>query len=101
MCYNRIFVNIFIFQVYLDGGFTDNCPALDEYTIMVSPYRGRAHISPAFELDPVDCEKLHKSKGHYNRFVSLFPPDQEKMEEIFSDGYEDAVKFCETRSMIL
>jgi len=98
--YTGIFPPTFKGKVYLDGGFTDNCPMLDDHTIMVSPYSGKAHISPAFELDPVDRDKLQTSRGNYNRFVSLFPPDQDRMEEIFFDGYEDAVKFCETRDLL-
>ena len=72
-------------RAYIDGGVTDNCPRLDDRTIIVSPksafYRkGKATIGP--EVEP--------------RFMHAFFPEAKAMKELFDQGRRDWESFMET-----
>ena len=44
--FSGIFLPVFRGTRYIDGGFTDNCPSIDEHTITVNPFCGESDICP-------------------------------------------------------
>ncbi|XP_063811572.1 patatin-like phospholipase domain-containing protein 4 isoform X2 [Pseudophryne corroboree] len=92
-------------EKWFDGGFTNGLPLLPTgRTVTVSPFCGRQDICPEDKghvdlyfniamqdvlLSPANFERLRQA---------LFPPSHAKMESIFQDGFEDAVKFLRSEN---
>ncbi|XP_067997898.1 patatin-like phospholipase domain-containing protein 4 isoform X1 [Melanerpes formicivorus] len=87
-------------EKWVDGGLTNGLPILPVgRTVTVSPFSGRLDICP-------------QDKGHVDLYLklakqdimlslsnlvrlnqALFPPNQEKMESFYQNGFDDAVRF--------
>ncbi|XP_025966610.1 patatin-like phospholipase domain-containing protein 4 isoform X1 [Dromaius novaehollandiae] len=87
-------------EKWVDGGLTNGLPILPVgRTVTISPFSGRLDICP-------------QDKGHVDLYVkfakqdimlslanlvrlnqALFPPNQEKMELLYQNGFDDAVHF--------
>ncbi|XP_063811575.1 patatin-like phospholipase domain-containing protein 4 isoform X5 [Pseudophryne corroboree] len=94
-----------LIKKWFDGGFTNGLPLLPTgRTVTVSPFCGRQDICPEDKghvdlyfniamqdvlLSPANFERLRQA---------LFPPSHAKMESIFQDGFEDAVKFLRSEN---
>ncbi|XP_023221513.1 patatin-like phospholipase domain-containing protein 2 [Centruroides sculpturatus] len=91
---------------YIDGGFSNNQPILDENTITVSPFAGESDICP--EDTSSNVLQLHMSNtsiaisvGNLYRFAStLFPPHPEILSQICQQGFDDALKFLQRNNII-
>ncbi|XP_066032887.1 patatin-like phospholipase domain-containing protein 4 isoform X1 [Chamaea fasciata] len=87
-------------QKWVDGGLTNGLPILPVgRTVTISPFSGRLDICPQ-DKGRVDLYvKLAKqdmmlSLANLVRLnQALFPPDQEKMESLYQNGFDDAVRF--------
>ncbi|NXU16531.1 PLPL4 protein, partial [Pardalotus punctatus] len=87
-------------QKWVDGGLTNGLPILPVgRTVTISPFSGRLDICPQ-DKGRVDLYvKLAKqdmmlSRANLVRLnQALFPPDQEKMESLYQNGFDDAVRF--------
>lgn len=87
-------------QRWIDGGLTNGLPILPVgRTVTISPFSGRLDICPQ-DKGRVDLYvKLAKqdmmlSLANLIRLnQALFPPDQEKMESLYQNGFDDAVRF--------
>uniref|UniRef100_A0A8C3M5B7 Uncharacterized protein n=1 Tax=Geospiza parvula TaxID=87175 RepID=A0A8C3M5B7_GEOPR len=87
-------------QKWIDGGLTNGLPILPVgRTVTISPFSGRLDICPQ-DKGRVDLYvKLAKqdmmlSLANLVRLnQALFPPDQEKMESLYQNGFDDAVRF--------
>ncbi|KAM7066070.1 patatin-like phospholipase domain-containing protein 4 isoform 2-T3 [Acridotheres tristis] len=87
-------------QKWVDGGLTNGLPILPVgRTVTISPFSGRLDICPE-DKGRVDLYvKLAKqdmmlSLANLVRLnQALFPPDQEKMELLYKNGFDDAVRF--------
>ncbi|XP_023774105.1 patatin-like phospholipase domain-containing protein 4 isoform X2 [Cyanistes caeruleus] len=87
-------------QKWVDGGLTNGLPILPfGRTVTISPFSGRLDICPQ-DKGRVDLYvKLAKqdmmlSLANLVRLnQALFPPDQEKMESLYQNGFDDAVRF--------
>ncbi|KAI1241617.1 hypothetical protein IHE44_0005099 [Lamprotornis superbus] len=85
-------------QKWVDGGLTNGLPILPVgRTVTISPFSGRLDICPE-DKGRVDLYvKLAKqdmmlSLANLVRLnQALFPPDQEKMELLYQNGFDDAV----------
>ncbi|XP_023804217.1 patatin-like phospholipase domain-containing protein 4 [Cyanistes caeruleus] len=85
---------------WVDGGLTNGLPILPfGRTVTISPFSGRLDICPQ-DKGRVDLYvKLAKqdmmlSLANLVRLnQALFPPDQEKMESLYQNGFDDAVRF--------
>ena len=77
---------------HMDGGFTDNCPCIDENTIMVSPYCGEADICPkdgnsTLMMFNVSNTSFEVSANNMFRLAStFFPPEPEILSQICEQG---------------
>lgn len=91
---------------YIDGGFSNNQPILDENTITVSPFSGESDICP--QDTSFNILQLHMSNtsiaisaGNLYRFAStLFPPHPEILSQICQQGFDDALKFLQRNNII-
>uniref|UniRef100_A0A5S6Q1Q3 triacylglycerol lipase n=1 Tax=Trichuris muris TaxID=70415 RepID=A0A5S6Q1Q3_TRIMR len=92
---------------YIDGGWSDNLPILDQHTITVSPFSGEADICPAdadsgsfllFDLRNTTirftCKNIHRIG------VALFPPDPEVMSDMCRQGFQDTLRFLARHGLI-
>lgn len=91
---------------YMDGGFSDNLPNLDERTVTVSPFAGDNDICPMddhFSLLQINlCNtSISLTPGNLYRFSRiLFPPHPEILSRMCQQGFDDAVRFLQKQNMI-
>ena len=87
-------------QRVCDGGFTNNIPgSYDPNVITVSPYSGDCDICPQGECHPEQMvfatnTSFHLTGRNFQRLKeSLFPPKWEKLEQVMTQGYQDALRY--------
>ncbi|GFG36936.1 hypothetical protein Cfor_12474 [Coptotermes formosanus] len=91
---------------YMDGGFSDNLPMLDENTITVSPFCGESDICPrdlSSQLFHINFSNtsIELSRHNINRFVRiLFPPKPEVLANMCKQGFDDALMFLHRNNLI-
>ncbi|OQR67515.1 patatin phospholipase domain-containing protein 2-like [Tropilaelaps mercedesae] len=91
---------------YMDGGFSDNLPILDENTITVSPFSGENDICPEDEsfnlmLIHLSNTSVAVSPANIYRLVRiLFPPHPEILARMTQQGFDDAVKYLQRHNLI-
>lgn len=92
---------------HIDGGFTDNLPVFDEYTIKICCFSGASDISP------YDRAKLELLSGRVNgmplywnfancrRFTkALFPPPASYIIDLLERGFHDTKDFILSNDLI-
>ncbi|OXU31956.1 hypothetical protein TSAR_013068 [Trichomalopsis sarcophagae] len=91
---------------YMDGGFSDNLPTLDENTITVSPFCGESDIcprdfsSPLFHINLANTS-IELSRQNMYRFARiLFPPNPEILSNMCKQGFDDALRFLNRNNLI-
>ncbi|XP_047003674.1 patatin-like phospholipase domain-containing protein 2 [Schistocerca americana] len=91
---------------YMDGGFSDNLPTLDEDTVTVSPFCGESDICPRdtssqlFHINLANTS-IELSRQNVYRFTRiLFPPKPETLAKMCHQGFDDAMAFLARRNMI-
>lgn len=91
---------------YMDGGFSNNLPTLDESTITVSPFCGETDICPrdaSSQLFHVNLANtsIEVSKQNIYRFARiLYPPKPEILTKMCMQGFEDALRFLQSNNLI-
>ncbi|XP_012146689.1 brummer isoform X2 [Megachile rotundata] len=91
---------------YMDGGFSDNLPTLDENTITVSPFCGESDICPrdvSSQLFHVNFANtsIELSKQNIYRFARiLFPPNPEILSNMCKQGFDDALRFLHRNNLL-
>ncbi|XP_076302462.1 brummer [Lasioglossum baleicum] len=91
---------------YMDGGFSDNLPTLDENTITVSPFCGESDICPrdaSSQLFHVNFANtsIELSKQNIYRFMRiLFPPNPEMLSNMCKQGFDDALRFLHRNNLL-
>ena len=91
---------------YLDGGFSDNLPMLDENTITVSPFCGESDICPrddTYQLFHINVNNtsIQVSKQNMYRCLRiLYPPHPEALANICKQGFDDALRFLHKNDLI-
>ncbi len=76
----------------MDGGFTDNCPNIDDYTVAVSPYCGEADICPKdgnsthmlFNVSNTSFEMT--TRNLFRLSSTFFPPKPEILLDMCQQG---------------
>ncbi|CAH1127889.1 unnamed protein product [Ceutorhynchus assimilis] len=91
---------------YMDGGYSDNLPTLDENTITVSPFCGESDICPRddssqlFHINIANTS-IELSKHNIYRMVRiLFPPQPETLANMCKQGFDDALRFLHRNNLI-
>nr|XP_050863968.1 patatin-like phospholipase domain-containing protein 2 isoform X1 [Vespula vulgaris] len=91
---------------YIDGGFSDNLPTLDENTITVSPFCGESDICPRdissqlFHVNVANTS-IELSKQNIYRFARiLFPPNPKILSNMCKQGFDDALRFLHRNNLI-
>ncbi|KAF1644642.1 Patatin-like phospholipase domain-containing protein 4, partial [Eudyptes chrysocome] len=87
-------------EKWVDGGLTNGLPILPVgRTVTISPFSGRLDICPQ-DKGRVDLyvkfakQDIMLSLANLVRLnQALFPPNQEKMESLYQNGFDDAVRF--------
>uniref|UniRef100_A0A6M2DS36 triacylglycerol lipase n=1 Tax=Xenopsylla cheopis TaxID=163159 RepID=A0A6M2DS36_XENCH len=91
---------------YMDGGFSDNLPTIDENTVTVSPFCGESDICPRDESSQLfhvnfANTSIELSRQNINRFARiLFPPKPEILSNMCKQGFDDALRFLHRNNMI-
>ncbi|XP_066973761.1 1-acylglycerol-3-phosphate O-acyltransferase Pnpla3-like isoform X1 [Macrobrachium rosenbergii] len=91
---------------YVDGGFTDNLPILDENTVTVSPFCGDSDICPRdanvnFLQVSLANTSIELSKENLYRFARiLFPPPPEVLNKMCQQGFNDTLDFLQRNNLI-
>ncbi|XP_026472566.1 1-acylglycerol-3-phosphate O-acyltransferase Pnpla3-like [Ctenocephalides felis] len=91
---------------YMDGGFSDNLPTIDENTVTVSPFCGESDICPRDESSQLfhvnfANTSIELSRQNINRFARiLFPPKPEVLSNMCKQGFDDALRFLHRNNMI-
>ncbi|XP_043268390.1 patatin-like phospholipase domain-containing protein 2 isoform X2 [Venturia canescens] len=91
---------------YMDGGFSDNLPTLDENTITISPFCGESDICPrdiSSQLFHVNFANtsIELSRQNIYRFARiLFPPNPEILSNMCKQGFDDALRFLHRNNLI-
>ncbi|XP_063700243.1 1-acylglycerol-3-phosphate O-acyltransferase Pnpla3-like [Culicoides brevitarsis] len=91
---------------YMDSGFSDNLPTLDEHTVTVSPFCGESDICPRddswkmFHLNWTNTS-IEISKKNFSRFRGMFfAPEQDVMMKMCQSGFDDALCFLQRNILI-
>ncbi|XP_070159427.1 1-acylglycerol-3-phosphate O-acyltransferase Pnpla3-like isoform X2 [Polyergus mexicanus] len=91
---------------YMDGGFSDNLPTLDENTITVSPFCGESDICPRdissqlFHINLANTS-IELSRQNIYRFTKIFfPPKTETLSNMCKQGFDDALRFLHRNNML-
>ncbi|KAG5313569.1 PLPL2 protein, partial [Pseudoatta argentina] len=91
---------------YMDGGFSDNLPTLDENTITVSPFCGESDICPRdissqlFHVNVANTS-IELSRQNMYRFTKiLFPPKTEILSSMCKQGFDDALQFLHRNNLL-
>ncbi|KAH0555513.1 1-acylglycerol-3-phosphate O-acyltransferase Pnpla3 [Cotesia glomerata] len=91
---------------YMDGGFSDNLPTLDDNTITISPFCGESDICPrdfASQMFHVNVANtsIELSRDNIYRFARiLFPPNPEILSKMCQQGFDDALRFLHRNNLI-
>ncbi|XP_076369555.1 1-acylglycerol-3-phosphate O-acyltransferase Pnpla3-like isoform X2 [Tachypleus tridentatus] len=91
---------------YMDGGFSDNVPILDENTITVSPFSGESDICPqdsSFSIMQISLAntKIAITPSNLYRVTRiLFPPHPDILSKMCQQGFDDALKFLQRYNLI-
>ncbi|XP_003490377.1 1-acylglycerol-3-phosphate O-acyltransferase Pnpla3 isoform X2 [Bombus impatiens] len=91
---------------YMDGGFSDNLPTLDENTITISPFCGESDICPrdvSSQLFHVNLANtsIELSRQNIYRFARiLFPPNLEMLSNMCKQGFDDALRFLHRNNLL-
>ena len=91
---------------YMDGGFSDNLPMLDENTVTVSPFCGESDICPRDNSPQMlhvnwANTSIELSKQNVTRIGRiLFPPKPEAMSAFCQQGFDDALNFLHRNNLI-
>ena len=94
-------------NLVFDGGYSDNLPVFDDFTITVSPFSGDASICPPDDAQIGSLLNLRIPHGPNNSSNSfslskensmklinaVVPPGVEGMEKLCSQGFQDAMRF--------
>ncbi|KAG8192376.1 hypothetical protein JTE90_029103 [Oedothorax gibbosus] len=104
--YSGLTVPTFQGERYVDGGMSNNLPVLDANTVTVSPFAGEHDICPQDE----SCNILQVNLANTSIAVSpgniyriyriLFPPKPEILNQMCQQGFDDALKFLQRKSII-
>ncbi|XP_055709203.1 patatin-like phospholipase domain-containing protein 2 isoform X3 [Phlebotomus papatasi] len=91
---------------YMDGGFSDNLPTINENTVTVSPFCGESDICPRdkssqlFHINFANTS-IELSRQNMNRFsYVLMPPKPEILSNLCQQGFDDALRFLQRNNLI-
>lgn len=90
----------------MDGGFSDNLPAIDENTITVSPFCGESDICPRddssqlFHINVANTSIELSRHNIYRIARILFPPKPEILSNMCKQGFDDALRFLHRNNLI-
>lgn len=105
--YNSDF-HLLLIQAYIDGGFTDNIPQnFKGTTITVSPFSGESDICPDDTCTSTNQIDYHNSSlqlscnNIFRVTKALFPPNNDVLLKMCSDGFNDALKYLYNNCKLL
>jgi hypothetical protein len=90
---------------FMDGGWSDNLPILNEHTITVSPFSGESDICPRDHINLMNVlisnTSFQLSRINFSRvYRAIFPPKQEELFNTFKQGFTDTAQYLLSNDMI-
>lgn len=91
---------------YLDGGLSDNIPALNEDTISISPFAGESDICPCDGYaNPLHIYLANTSMqctidNLYRMSRALLPPHPKILSSMCQQGFDDCLKFLQNNQLL-
>ncbi|XP_034936262.1 1-acylglycerol-3-phosphate O-acyltransferase Pnpla3 isoform X2 [Chelonus insularis] len=91
---------------YMDGGFSDNLPTLDDNTVTISPFSGESDICPRdissqlFHVNFANTSIELSRQNIYRLARILFPPNPEILSKMCQQGFDDALRFLHRNNLI-
>lgn len=91
---------------YIDGGFSDNLPMIDDNTCTVSPFAGENDICPRdkssqlFHVHFANTSIELTRKNLYRFTHILVPPKGEVLAQLCQQGFEDGLRFLQKNNLI-
>ncbi|CAL4121904.1 unnamed protein product [Meganyctiphanes norvegica] len=91
---------------YIDGGFTDNQPMVDDNTITVSPFAGEGDICPKDNTPGVLMVSMGNTmvecstRNLYRSTCVVFPPGANTLSQMCQQGFDDALEFLQRQDLI-
>lgn len=88
----------------MDGGLSDNIPAINEDTISISPFAGESDICPSDDsADPLHIYLANTSmqctmQNLYRLSRALFPPHPEILSDMCQQGFDDCLMYLQKNS---
>lgn len=95
---------IFALQRYVDGGLSDNIPAINSQTVSISPFAGESDICPSDDsASPLHIYLANTSMqctidNLYRLSRALFPPHPEILSDMCQQGFDDTLMYLQTNS---
>lgn len=91
---------------YVDGGLSDNIPALNDETISISPFAGESDICPSDNTtNPLHIYLANTSmqcsmENLYRMSRALFPPHPEILSDMCQQGFDDTLKYLQNNKLL-
>lgn len=91
---------------YVDGGLSDNIPAINEETISVSPFAGESDICPkddsanTLHIYLANTSMQFTMGNLYRMSRALFPPHPEILSDMCQQGFDDCLKYLQNNGLI-
>lgn len=94
------------FQRYVDGGLSDNIPAINDSTVTISPFSGESDICPSDDsANPLHIYLANTSMQFtmdnlYRLSRALFPPHPEILSDMCQQGFDDTLMYLQNNSKL-
>ncbi|XP_053384581.1 patatin-like phospholipase domain-containing protein 2 [Mercenaria mercenaria] len=91
---------------YVDGGLSDNIPAMNDETISISPFAGESDICPTdHTANPLHVYLANTSmqcsmENLYRMSRALFPPHPEILSDMCQQGFDDTLKYLQNNKLL-
>lgn len=91
---------------YVDGGLSDNIPALNDETVSISPFSGESDICPldnsanTLHIYLANTSMQFTMDNLYRMSRALFPPHPVILSDMCQQGFDDTLKYLQNNNLL-
>ncbi|KAH3883484.1 hypothetical protein DPMN_007441 [Dreissena polymorpha] len=91
---------------YVDGGLSDNIPAINEQTVSISPFSGESDICPkdlsanTNHIYLANTSMQWTMENVYRLSRALFPPHPAILSDMCQQGFDDTLKYLQNNNLL-